>query len=206
MKNHKARTRERAESMFIVYWRMGRERSLENLAKLCNALGVKISLNTLSNYSRDYEWQRRLLERETCDKQQIESEIIAQVGVMNQQHIELARSILNIVSGGIQKYLDELKQKQERGEPETLDISPLELVRLLEGAQKIERLARGEAITIADLKIQVIGDLVRQIALIFMSVNDLPTPEDRKREFIRKCDDILRPIYKEVKTVEENNY
>lgn len=204
--SHKARTRERAESMFILYYWMGHERSLEKLAKICNSFGVKISLNTLSNYSRDYNWQKRLLEFETIDKQHIESVIIKQVDDMNRQHIELARGIMSIAIGGIKKYQNELTQKRDRGEPEILDINHLNILRLADGAQKIERLARGEAISIAELKVEVIGDLVRQIVFVFMGVNPLPNEEEREAEFIRRCDDILRPIYKDTKILEEHNY
>jgi len=49
---------ERADKLFEAYWELGDNRSLARLAETAD-----VSFTTIRNYSKDYGWQERLIER-----------------------------------------------------------------------------------------------------------------------------------------------
>jgi len=61
---------QRADTAFEAYWKLGEDRSLDRLAREPKMP----SLGTLRNYSKDFHWQDRLLERQEKIAEQVDRE------------------------------------------------------------------------------------------------------------------------------------
>ena len=194
------RRAERAEVLFIMYYEMGPERSLEALRNTCAKLGLKLHLNTYKGYSADFNWQRKVLERSVAERAEREKDTLGQVDKMNQEHINVHRGLMGIAVAGINYYQTQLEQKRTAGLPASLKLSVEDIVRLVRQAQVGERLARGQATSRAEVVVEVISTFVQEFALIFKAVNDIADPAEREREYIRQFDERLRETYTAVIT------
>lgn len=192
------RRAERAEVLFIMYYEMGPERSLEKLRDLCAKVGLKRHLNTFKTYSADFNWQRRVLERTVAEREEREKDALAQVDKMNDEHIKVHRGLMSVAVAGLQYYQAELENKRQAGLPQTLKLSVRDIVRLVRQAQVGERLARGEATSRSEVIVEVVATFVQEFALIFKAVNGIADPVEREREYIRQFDERLREYYSTV--------
>ncbi len=191
-----ARCQEKADILFVMYHQMGPERSLEKLAEVCAKVGLKgTSLKTLKWYSARFDWQRRLLELTVKLREEREQDALRQVEKMNDQHVKVNQSLLALAVAGIQYHQQELERKRSAGLPANLKLSIRDIVRLVNQAQMGERLARGQATSRSEVMVEVIGTFVHEFALIFLAVNDIADSEERKREYVRRSDEMLREYY-----------
>jgi hypothetical protein len=194
-----ARTQERADILFVMYWQMGPDRSMERLSETCTKLGLRgCSLNTLKRYSVAGDWQRRVLELTVKAREEREADSLKQVEDMNKAHINAHRALMGLALAGINKRQDELRKTQEAGKGAMLDIDYRDIVAMLRQAQVGERLARGEATSRTEVLIEVISTFVNEFALIFKAVNQFLTPEEREREYVRRFDEMLREYYSQI--------
>ena len=188
------RQKEKAEYLFLIYRFMGAERSLTKLLELCGMVGVKISLKTLELYSAKFDWQRRLLELNAEEIQRKEKALATQVEQMNQKHADFAQALLGLAAHGV-RFQQKTAKESDIGK--TLPLSIPEIVSLYRTAQTGERLARGEATSRVEVWIQLASTVVREFALIFLSVNDIPDALERRAEYIRLSDEMMRRYYSE---------
>jgi len=197
------RTKQKAEMLFMVYRFLGVDRSLSKLAEMCSQMGVKCSIRTLQKYSVKFDWQRRFLEMNAIEVQRREKALATQVEKMNDRHVQFAQGLLGLAAGGL-NFFQQLMKDTERGK--TLAMSIPEVVQLYRTAQTGERLARGEATSRVEVWIQLASTVVREFALIFLAVNELPNPTERKAEFIRLSDDMMRRYYSETSRTQLETY
>jgi len=185
------RQKERADIYFILYLEMGPERSLTKLAERVTALGMKTSAKTIKAYSAKYDWQRRVLEETTKQKDQFEKSIHQQVEKMNQQHASIAQGLMSLVVAGLKDYQATI---QKTGK---LKLDPKDLTSLYQAAQRGERLARGQATSRVEVWLDITQTVVREFGLIFLSVYNMQDRDLMKAEFIRLSDEMLNRYFSE---------
>ena len=195
-KNEARRRRmlEKADYLFMVYRFMGPDRSLANLHEMCVVMGIRISKKRLQAYSSEFNWQRRLLELNAEDMDRREKGIAAQVEQMNTAHAQFARRLLSLAVAGLTKFQGEMR---ETPQGRALNMSLTELTTLYRAAQAGERLARGQATSRVEVWVELAATIVREFALIFLAVNEIEDKIQRKAEYIRLSDDMMRRYYTE---------
>jgi hypothetical protein len=194
------RADEKQEYFFLVYEGMGTTRTLKRLWGNVRGLGVEISLKTLERWSADYGWQRRILERaarrESADFQDVQ----VQVDRMNDDHARTFQDIAALARAGISFYQAKIDAQVKAGMNPALDMEIADLVRLAESAQRGERLARGLATSKAEVIVEVLPPLVKDLFAVFLAVNVITNdpPElvrKRQSEFITRGDQVLIQYY-----------
>jgi hypothetical protein len=188
------RTKNKADFLFMVYRFLGADRSLKRLAETVHLTGITLSEKTLGRYSVRFDWQRRILEVNAQDKDRREKALAAQVEQMNQRHVQLAQGLLGLAAGGL-NFFQQLMRDTDRGK--TLHMSIPDLIQLYRAAQSGERLARGQATNRVEIWVDVASTVVEEFSMIFLAVNDMSDPIERKAEFIRLADDMVRRYYTE---------
>lgn len=181
IRQEKMRVREAA--FFLVYYEMGVGRSLMALSKRLGELGVKISAKSLERYSSTFDWQQRIIERDTAEIERQKADQALIVDRMNLRQADLGGAFQSLAAGGIRHLLDKLKPDLTTGkiEPEKLD--PVTAAYLAKTGMRMERLARGEVTERKEAIIHVHNQWILHVAAIFRSVNELADPEQRADEF-----------------------
>jgi hypothetical protein len=188
------RTKNKADFLFMVYRFLGPDRTLKKLAEIVHLTGITLSEKTLGRYSARFDWQRRILEVNAQDKDRREKAVAAQVEQMNQRHVQFAQGLLGLAAGGL-NFFQQLMRDTDRGK--TLHMSIPDLIQLYRTAQSGERLARGQATNRVEIWVDVASTVVEEFSMIFLAVNDISDPAERKTEFIRLADDMVRRYYTE---------
>lgn len=121
----------RQREAFNHYWGLGAERSVERLRAVLAAAGRAPTTRTLYEWSRRYQWQRRIADLERAAR---EAEDEARVAAIREMQERQAREALYLQQRGAE-WLSALGTE-----------APAEAAirAIVEGA-KLERLARGEA-------------------------------------------------------------
>jgi hypothetical protein len=195
-----ARARERAEYFFLVYEQLGPNRTIKRLWGLARGLGIKTSLPTLERYSQRFGWQARILERAARHESAAFQDIQKEVDRMNAEHASLFVDIGALAKAGVMKYQEELHEKVKAGLPPTLEMDLPTIARLAQSYQYGERLARGLATSKAEVIVEVLPPLVKDMFAVFLAVNVITNdpPElvkKRESEFIQRGDQVLIQYY-----------
>lgn len=202
------RAEERAEYFYLVYELMGTNRTLKRLWGLVRNLGVEISLKTLERYSTVNNWQARLLERAARRESANFPDIQDQVDRMNKEHSQAFQDIGALVRAGILFYQEQIAQKVKAGIPPILNMDLATLGKLAQTYQYGERLARGLATSKAEIIVEILPPLVKDMFAVFLAVNVMTNdpPELTKRreaEFIQRGDQVLLQYYGKTKGLPE---
>lgn len=202
--SRQAREQGRQAILFTAYLAMGPMRSLDKLRELVVASGGRIAINTLDKYSVKYQWQRRVLEQQSAEQERIEKDYGRQKDQMDQRDAALGSGLIGLAFGGVRHFTEQMQKLREKKIKKgdlnpslTLDISASEIVNLARAGTFIERLARGEATSRTEVWVNVAGTVVREFVLIFMGVNDISDPEQRRDEFLRRADEMTNRYYNE---------
>ena len=202
--SRQAREQGRHAILFTAYLAMVPYRSLEKLRELVVASGGRIAVNTLDKYSVKYQWQRRVLEAQSAEQERIEKDYGRQRDQMDRRDAALGAGLTGLAFGGVRHFIEQMQKLREKkikkgdANPSlTLDISASEIVNLARTGTFIERLARGEATSRTEVWVNVAGTVVREFVLIFMGVNDINDPEQRRDEFLRRADEMTNRYYNE---------
>ena len=171
--------KQRAEGFFYVYYLLGSERTLKKVAEYGSQLGAKISASTLMRWSQRFGWQQRILELDAKLQEARDKDAVEQVRQMNDRQAELGRAMQTIGVTTFKKLLD--SKKAVKAETAAL---------LAKEGIKIERLAMGES-TSRDELVQTMNSYTMRLAAIFLEVNEISDPEERKRAFAEKADSIV---------------
>ena len=194
------RADEKQEYFFLVYETMGTNRTLKRLWGLVRGIGADVSLKTLERWSSAYGWQSRILERaarhEAADFQDIQS----QVDQMNADHARTFQDIGALVTAGITSWKKKIDDQVAANLGPALDIPLNDIGRLAEVYQRGERLARGLATSKAEVIVEVLPPLVKDLFAVFLAVNVITNdpPElvrRRQSEFITRGDQVLIQYY-----------
>ncbi|MBA7644818.1 hypothetical protein ES703_52565 [subsurface metagenome] len=202
------RVAERQEYFFLVYEQMGVSRTLKRLWGLVRGVGVELSLKTLERYSSQYNWQSRILERAARHESADFLEIQAQVEQMTSEHVRTFQDIGALVAAGIKHWQGEIEKKVKAGFQPTLEMDFVTIGKLAQTYQYGERLARGLATSKAEVIIEVLPPLVKDMFAVFLAVNVItndPPEMVRKREaeFISRGDQVLLLYYGKTKELPE---
>jgi len=194
------RAEERQEYFFLIYEQMGVGRTLKRLWGLVRGVGVTISLKTLARYSSSYNWQSRILERDARHDAADYVEIQDQVEQMTQDHIRVFQDIGALVTAGIQHWKAKIDERIAANMGGALEMDLSDIGRLAELYQKGERLARGLATSKAEVIVEVLPPLVKDIFAVFLAVNVITNdpPElvrKRQAEFITRADGVMVQYY-----------
>ena len=210
-KNPKPRARSRPQRVtvaerqtwaFLLYEGMGSTRNLISLADVVRAVGIqRAGVKTLARWSAKYQWQRRLMERQVTSEGEITQRALDVKKAMEDRHVGLFQALETLAREGLKNQFSEVERRAAAGLV-GLEMTPEAILRLADGVQRGERLARGEATSKAQVVIQVVGPLVKDIFAVFMAVNVItndPLEMQRKRlaEFIKRGDEILGQYYLE---------
>jgi len=202
------RAEERQEYFFLVYEQMGTSRTLKRLWGLVRGVGADISLKTLERYSSKYNWQSRILERAARHESADFQDIQAQVEQMTSEHVRTFRDIGALVTAGILHWQEEIEKKVKAGLQPTLQMDFATIGKLAQTYQYGERLARGLATSKAEVIIEVLPPLVKDMFAVFLAVNVITSdpPElvkKREAEFIMRGDQVLLDYYGKTKGLPE---
>jgi hypothetical protein len=194
------RAKERSEMYFLVYEALGVTRSLKRLWGLLRGAGVTISLKRLEQYSQEFGWQAKLLERAARGESTELQNIKLQVEKMNNDHVQMFRDLGILAQAGISFYKAKIDAQNKAGLNNTLEMTITDLSKLAEAAQRGERLAMGLATSKADVLVEVLPPLVKDIYAVFIAVNvitkdDPATVRRREAEFIERSDQVLIQHY-----------
>ena len=176
--------RARAEAAFAIYAGLGAGRSLRRVQEMQVLLGVKpYALSTLENYSREFDWQRRVQEFDANAAASLEDDAVAAAATMRQRQAQAGALAQQIAMEGLEAFESDPALLQEEG------VTALSL--LLERGAKLERLARGEVTERNETVTSALHAIVEGISAVFVRVNILPDPDHRAALFGREADRIV---------------
>jgi len=204
-RRQQATTAERASWAFLLYEGMGATRTLKALVDVVRSIGIRrCGVKTLERWSVKYGWQRQLMERQAGREGLVTQMALDVKKVMEDRHVGMFQALENLAREGLKFQFDAVQKRVDTGLV-GLELGPELILRLAEGAQRGERLARGEATSKAQVVIQVVGPLVKDIFAVFMAVNvitnDPPEMQQKRQaEFIKRGDEILGQYYLEEAT------
>lgn len=176
-------SRRRADLSFDLYSRQALKRSLRRLSEQLEQLGIPISLASLKRYSSRYGWQQRLAELDTEATQRRAERGIEERLAMDERHAQLARALQSAGGSALQSLLADPTRIAE--------VSPGEIVRLLEAGLKADARATGASMDRREIAIEVWNDVVVRVVAIFVEVNTEPEAEARARLFARSIDELV---------------
>lgn len=185
----------RAEICYQFYKSMGVSRTLTSLHEHVRLMGVRRSLKTIERWSVKYEWQRRLLEENAEEKRRLERSTADQVEKMNQRHAQFAQGVFGMALASL-NYFQSVMTKDAQGN-KSLETTVNELIQLFKAAQAGERLARGQATNRIEIWMDLAQTVVHEFGLIFLSVNSIPDEDQRKAEYIRLSDEMMKRYFTE---------
>jgi hypothetical protein len=170
-----AMTDERAEALFALYVRMGPTRSLDDLVAAARAVGAKLSLTTVKRYSTRYGWTARLpqVESEALAARDLAAPVVEQ---MNARQAHIGEAISGLA-------MDAITAAHKAGRGAVSEIHPRDAARMAEIGVRIERLARGEVTSRAEMIRTVYGRMLVEVWELFASVNDLEDAYERRRRY-----------------------
>jgi hypothetical protein len=165
----------RAESYWLVYQALGRDRSLSKLHQTLTDLGTDVALGTLKAYSARYNWHQRA---ELADGVQTAVELANVPREMDDRQARLGVAMQALA-----------REKLEVIDPYRLSVR--EAIHLLRVGTDIERLARGQATTKAELTVQMLDPVIRELVALFAEVNVIEDPDTRRNVWATKADAIV---------------
>ena len=165
----------RAESYWLVYQALGRDRSLSKLHQTLTDLGTEISLGALKAYSVRYNWQQR---GELVDGAHTAIELANVPREMDERQAGLGVAMQVLA-----------REQLEVVDPYRLSVR--DAIHLLRVGTDIERLARGQATTRAELSVQMLNPLINEIVALFAEVNVIEDADTRLGVWATKADAIV---------------
>ena len=177
-------TRERADAFFGIYYQIGPDRSLESLQEFATRIGHRRAMSTFKRWSVDFGWQNKVLELDSQAKEEREGKRLAKITEMNERQAQDFRNAQTLARAGMSSMANELRRTG------TLNLSPLEIIALLEKGAKGERLAMGEATERFEAMIYVYNVMVLAVLAVFKEVNPLKDELQRFHAFTTKVDEL----------------
>jgi len=172
---------QRNDALFMVYYALGPDRSLERLHDELARMGLGRSLNTVKRYSAQFGWQARVLDMDAKLRAEREQKALAERDEQDERQARLGRNMQVLASAGIKTMHDFM---QQGGAP----MQATDVAALAKAGVQIERLATGKETDRVRIIRERDNAWTLQISAIFLSVNDLPDPDARKAEFASRFD------------------
>jgi hypothetical protein len=165
---------DRAEVYYTLYASMGSSRSLTKLQRALADVGLDVSLNTLKTYSANNDWNTRIKGLPTEQENSLMSYAV---------DMQIRQSAL----GRLMQTLGHERLKSV--DPSDLSIN--DALRLMQTGVQVERAAMGEATERVEIFNTSINPLIHQIISLFVSINSINDPEERKRRFAIGADELI---------------
>jgi len=193
------RQKARADAFFIIYYDFGPERSLEKLQGHLTELGLRRSLNTLKNYSVKYDWQERLIEEDTKQRERDLNDENKVRSQMVERHSKIGKTLQTLAMTGILPFQEAIAAGKK------LKFSPAEIVTLAKAGTDLELRAAGEPTLKVEITTVLYNVLIARIAHIFKECNVLATAEARESQFAIRVDQAQTKALEEVNLLLEQN-
>ena len=187
----------RAHALFIVYYDMGAERSLQKLCDHLGELGVRKSTTTLERYSTKYNWQQKVVEEDTKAEDRRLHDAEQTRSQMKDRHGRMARTLQSLALAGMFTFQEAIKAGGK------LNFTPVEIVSLAKAGADLELRAVGEPTLKVEITTVLYNVLIARIAQIYRECNDLPTAEAREAKFALLVDQYQVKALQEVNALVE---
>ena len=183
-KSNQVAAQQRADNFFDIYMMLGEERSLTKLQDVLADGGLQVSLNTLKNYSSNFNWQLRLQTAHDTAMAQKAEETAKSLEGMNTRQANLGGLAQSLAGRNLRNSF-----MQMEANPEQIIWSPTDIARMMTEGARLERLARGEVTSRSEARIQAYSVMVNQIVGVFAEVaNIYDLPQQAIDEFVRRAD------------------
>ena len=183
-KSNQVAAQQRADNFFDIYIMLGEERSLTKLQDVLADGGLQVSLNTLKNYSSNFNWQLRLQTAHDTAMAQKAEETAKSLEGMNTRQANLGGLAQSLAGRNLRNSF-----MQMEANPEQIIWSPADIARMMTEGARLERLARGEVTSRSEARIQAYSVMVNQIVGVFAEVaNIYDLPQQAIDEFVRRAD------------------
>jgi hypothetical protein len=178
-----SRSAERAGLLFVLYAQLGPDRSLERLANLLASAGSPVPHGTLKRYSREYGWQRALLEAHAEAAAQRHVRAAEAIVAQAERHAQLGRVFQTLAARAADARLRD---------PEGLARASLAAIARAEAAgAEIERRAQSEQHDRQGIAVEIWNRLTVELVPAFVEFNALPDEQDRLERFVEHLDQLV---------------
>ncbi len=150
---------------------------MSKLHQALTDLGLDVALGTLKAYSVRYKWQER---SELVDGAHTAVELANVPREMDERQARLGITMQELA-----------REKLEVIDPYRHALSVRDAIALLRVGVDVERLAQGQATTRAELTVQMLDSLIRELVALFAEVNVIDDPATRATVWATKSDGIL---------------
>ena len=127
--------------------------------------GLSVALNTIKNYSANYNWQQRIRDAHNQAQAQADETRFETLGEMNTRQAQLGEAAQRLGGIYIRNIFDRL-----RDDPASVQGSPADIARLMSEGSRLERLARGEVTSRTEAHAYAYTVMVNQIIEVFANV------------------------------------
>lgn len=176
-------TSERANLLFVLYAKLGPDRSLQQLAGTLRSAGTPISLATLKRYSRDYGWQRALIEADSEAAAQRQLRAAEAIGAHAERHAQLGRAFQAMAARATEALLRD---------PGGLRRSSLSAIaRAGATGAELERRALAEQHDRRGVAVEIWSRLTVELIPAFVEINGIADEEIRIERFVELVDRLI---------------
>lgn len=176
-------TRERAETLFLLYVQIGPDRSLDRLAQLLAGAGWPVSLSTLKRYSSSYEWQRRLLTVDAESAARRHTRAVEAISAQAERHAQLGRVFQSLAARAADARLRDI---------ESLGRASLSAIaRAGQAGAELERRAISEQRDRQGAAVEIWNRITLELVPAFLELNALADEEIRTDRFVAALDRIV---------------
>lgn len=173
----------RNDALFLVYYQLGPQRSIEKLHKALTELGLKRAMSTLKAYSVRFHWQARVLELDARLRAEREQKALEVRDEQDERQARLGRNMQVLASAGMLS----MQKLMKDGAP----MAPADISSLAKTGVQIERLASGKETDRVRIVTQINNAWTLQVSAIFLQVNELPSGEERRARFVALMDPFI---------------
>jgi hypothetical protein len=176
------------DAFFDLYLLLGHDRSLIKLHGVLATLGLKLTLNTLKNYSVRYDWQLRLQTANDAAQAQKQDQDTATLIGMNERQAHLGELSQRLAAHYLAQTFNQLL-----ADPTSIQGTSQDIARLMAEGSRLERLARGEVTNRTEARVQAYSIVVSQISEVFINVARVHNlSPDAIEDFTRGADAVVR--------------
>jgi hypothetical protein len=170
-----------ADLAFEWYFGLGAERALASLPDAVRAMGVKAkSLKTYERWSKTYEWQERLVVRESTRVRELVSQKQVVAAERQTVHQTFAAALMGIAAMNLNAYRDSVD-----GTPIRL-LKPHELADFGRTAVAMDREALGLDSDRTSIRLEAMSQVWQVLQSLFSDVMALPTDEERQESWLER--------------------
>ena len=186
-----SRGAERASLCFLIYLRLGPDRTLASLAEVLSDAGCPTSLSTLKRYSRAFDWQRLLLDADASAARERHARAVDTLAAQAARQAQLGRVLQTLAARAA-----ELRLRDPDG---LKGVSLPAIARAGLAGSEMERRALGEQRDREGATAEMWERIIQQLVPAFLKVNALPDEDERVESFVEEVDRLVDAHIREVR-------